>query len=62
MRNVLPLLLTLSLAASISPRAAAADQWAEGIPYGTDWDQAIEQARSTGKMLFIYSGWLEPGK
>ena len=37
------------------------DVWAKGIPYTTKWDEAIKQARESGKMLFIYNGWQRPG-
>ena len=33
------------------------DKWADDVPYLTDWEDAIKQARETGKMLFIYNGW-----
>jgi hypothetical protein len=35
-------------------------EWAEDVPYGTDWEAAIKEARNTGKILFIYNGWERP--
>jgi hypothetical protein len=35
-------------------------EWAEGVPFGTDWDAAIKQAKNTGRILFIYNGWERP--
>jgi hypothetical protein len=32
-------------------------EWAEGVPYLTDWKAAIKEASNTGKILFIYNGW-----
>ena len=51
--------LALALWASLGVGAAAAKQgeWASGVPYTTSWDEAIQQCRESGKMLFIYNGW-----
>lgn len=70
----LPLVLLGVAAAPISPAAAGAarpaivrpgaaldDEWAKGIPWITDWKDAIAKVRATGKMLFIYNGWPEKG-
>lgn len=35
-------------------------QWAEGIPYVTDYDEAIAMAKESGRMLLIYNGWEKP--
>ena len=44
-----------------APTADKDHQWAEGIPFTTDWDAAIKEAKQTGKILFIYNGWQKPG-
>ena len=31
--------------------------WGDGVPYTTDWEEAIKAARESGKMLLIYNGW-----
>lgn len=36
-------------------------EWGDGVPYVTDWEAAIKQAKNTGKILFIYNGWERPG-
>ena len=43
--------------------AAAKDAptWAEGVPYLTDYEDAIKQVRETGRMLLIYNGWKREG-
>ena len=51
--------LALLLAAGLSP--AAAGEWAEGIPFHTDYEQAIKQANETGRILLIYNGWQGDG-
>jgi hypothetical protein len=53
------LMLFLGTAA---PRADAKDkqEWAEGIPYVTDYDEAIGMAKESGRMLLIYNGWEKP--
>jgi len=52
------MLRTLSVVLGLSAAAlAAGDEWAKGVPVLTDWDKAIKQARTTGRILFIYNGW-----
>jgi len=53
--------LTLFLATA-APRAEAKDkqEWAEGIPYVTDYDEAIGMAKESGRLLLIYNGWERP--
>ena len=36
---------------------AGKKEWAKDVPYTTDWKEAIQEARNTGKILFIYNGW-----
>jgi hypothetical protein len=61
-----PVLRTLVLCAAAVlpalPALAGGDkdkdkEWAEGVPYLTDWKAAIKEASNTGKILFIYNGW-----
>ena len=52
-------LLGLAVAAA-SPtfgKDEGAKLWADGVPYTTDYDAAIKEARETGKMLLVYNGW-----
>lgn len=35
-------------------------QWGEGVPFLTEWDDAIKEVRESGKMLFVYNGWERP--
>jgi hypothetical protein len=55
---------TLLLAALSAALAHAGDkdssEWAEGVPFVTDWDAAIKQAKNSGRILFIYNGWERP--
>jgi len=53
MRNSIPLALALLTA----PALAGEKEWAKGVPYTTDWEDAIREAKSTGKILMIYNGW-----
>ena len=48
--------------ATAAPLAEAKDkqEWAEGIPYVTDYDEAIAMAKESGRMLLIYNGWERP--
>ena len=65
----LPMLL-LAVAATapdFAPEARASSgrqdkghEWAKGVPYLTDFDAAIKQAKETGRILFIYNGWEGP--
>jgi hypothetical protein len=45
------------LALCSSSLAGEGKEWAKGIPFTTDWKEAIQEARNTGKVLFIYNGW-----
>ena len=54
------LLMAVLLAAPLAAKDKKADVWGPGVPYTTDWDDAIKQVRSSGKMLFIYNGWRDP--
>ena len=49
-----PALVFFALA---SAGLAADKEWAKGVPFTTDWDKAIKEIRSTGKILFVYNGW-----
>ncbi len=53
--------LTLFLVTA-APRAEAKDEkeWVEGIPYVTDYDEAIGMAKESGRLLLIYNGWERP--
>ena len=53
--------LALALVIAV-PRAEAKDkqEWADGIPYVTDYDEAIGMAKESGRMLLIYNGWERP--
>ena len=49
---------TLLILSTLGATALAGDkEWAPGISYTTDWKAAIKEARSTGKILFVYNGW-----
>ena len=53
-------IIVSTLLALVAPAASAqkkGPEWAKGVPYTTDWDEAIKQVKETGKMLFIYNGW-----
>lgn len=54
-------LLCLALACAALPAQKTKKEWAPGVPYHVDWDDAIKEARRTGKMLFIYNGWERGG-
>lgn len=54
------ILILVALAALVHAGDKDGKEWAEGVPFGTDWDAAIKQARNTGKILFIYNGWERP--
>ena len=49
------LLIGLLVALTATPIVAA--DWVDGVPYTTDWEAAIKQARESGKMIYIYNGW-----
>lgn len=50
--------LAVGLAATTSlAKDDKAQQWADGIPYTTDYEAAIKEARETGRMLLVYNGW-----
>ena len=57
--RVLGLLLLLGL---MPWQAARCDEWAEGVPYTTDWEYAIRKAQETGRILCVYTGWRTEGK
>ena len=38
-----------------------AGEWGKGIRYHTQWKDAIDDVRATGKLLFIYNGWQRSG-
>jgi hypothetical protein len=50
----------LALLALAGLAAAADKEWAQGVPFTTDWDAAIKEARNTGRILLIYNGWERP--
>ncbi len=53
--------MRILILAALAALAHAADkEWAEGVPFTTDWNAAIKEARTTGKLLFIYNGWERP--
>lgn len=58
------LLLTALLLGTVPAHDASAKEsegWAEGVPYLTDYDEAIKAARESGRMLLIYNGWKREG-
>ena len=57
----LGLVVNAMLCGGLSPAAAEGTQWAEGVPYHTDYEQAIKQANETGRILLIYNGWKGDG-
>ncbi|MFK7743130.1 MAG: hypothetical protein AB8H80_22640 [Planctomycetota bacterium] len=38
-------------------KEAGRHEWVAGVPFHTDWDDAIAEVQKTGKLLFIYNGW-----
>ena len=58
----LGLVLAASLSGGLSPaQAGEATEWAAGVPYHTDYEQAIKLANETGRILLIYNGWQRDG-
>jgi hypothetical protein len=55
------ILAIAALAALVHAGDKDTKQWAEDVPFVTDWDAAIKEARNTGRILFIYNGWERPG-
>ena len=51
----------VAIISSVAAAPARDDEWGKGITYTTKWDDAIKQARATGKMLLIYNGWERSG-
>jgi len=41
---------------------ARGNEWAEGVPYTTDWEYAIRLSKETGKPLLVYTGWQNEGQ
>ncbi|NNC88538.1 MAG: hypothetical protein HKN82_08795 [Akkermansiaceae bacterium] len=33
------------------------EQWGEGIPFETEWRDALRDVADSGKMLLVYNGW-----
>ncbi|MFH0944895.1 MAG: hypothetical protein V2A76_06825 [Planctomycetota bacterium] len=60
MRGIRSLALPLLLGLLAGP-AARCDEWAEGVPYTTDWEFGIRKAQETGRILFVYTGWRTEG-
>lgn len=46
--------------AALAHAGPDAKEWAEGVPFTTDWNAAIKEAKNTGRILFIYNGWERP--
>ncbi len=58
MSKTIPFVLALmGVAVCAAPAFAGDKEWAKGVPYTTDWKDAIRQAHATGKILLIYNGW-----
>ena len=57
MRTSIP----LALALLALPAYAGGKEWAKGVPYTTDFKDAIKQARTTGRIIMIYNGWEKEG-
>ena len=54
--------IAVSLLVAGAPSAPARDgEWAKGISYTLDWDQAIKEVKQSGKMLFVVNGWERSG-
>jgi len=58
--KALSTLLLLALSTVVAGARPADDQWADGVAYTTDWDDALSQVRESGKLLMIYNGWERP--
>ena len=58
--KALPSLFLLAAVGAFAPPLAADGEWVDGVAYTTDWDDAIEEVRETGKILLIYNGWERP--
>ena len=58
MRRFLIILL-ISAAAGLAGtwRRSTSEEWAPGVPYTKNWDEAIRQATTQGRLLLIYNGW-----
>lgn len=55
--TVLGILLT-----SASPALAkAGGEWAKGVPYHVSYEDAIKEAKESGRILLIYNGWERAG-
>ena len=65
LRSLLRTMVLVALLVGTVPmhEASAKDSegWAEGVPYLTDYDEAIKAARESGRMLLIYNGWKREG-
>jgi len=51
---------TLLILAALAQAGADGKEWAEGVPFTTDWNAAIKEAKNTGRIPFIYNGWERP--
>lgn len=61
MRNALAPLVALAALAAVANPVVAKDktkgEWGKDIPYFTESEPAIKEAKATGKILLIYNGW-----
>ena len=61
MRNALVLGAALAALIAASHPVVAKDktkgEWGKDIPYFTEFEPAIKEAKATGKILLIYNGW-----
>ncbi len=67
MRSILAVVAlgALALTATLGPADAkdtkdSKARWGDGVPFTTDYEAAIKQARESGKMLLVYNGWERP--
>ena len=49
MKALLSISLLIAALCLATPIAAAEKSWADGVPYTTNWDEAIRQARESGR-------------
>jgi len=61
MRTLLLVAMLVGAAPASDVAAKDGEGWAEGVPYLTDYDDAIKAARESGRMLLIYNGWKREG-
>ncbi len=59
----LALIATLALATTTPAQKTKAgkNEWAKGVPFHTNFKDAIKDVRRTGRILVIYNGWENSG-